>query len=146
MNRRVREINSSKLENNTPALAAKSRKPYSPPALEQYGDLDALTHGGMSNNPNDGGPGGPATKLPCWIAEVLYGADDPRTRLLRTWLVRVYSHTAVGAPVVALYRACGQRVARWASRSALLRRMLTPFFDAGVAAALRHYTLAARSI
>jgi hypothetical protein len=70
--------------------------------------------------------------------------DDHRTLLLRVWLTRVYSRTAIGSAVVALYSAIGKRMARWASRSALLRRILTPLFDAGVTAALRHYTLAAR--
>jgi hypothetical protein len=82
--------------------------------------------------------------MACWIAEVLYGVDDNRTHLLRAWLTRVYARTTVGSAIVALYRAFGKRVARWARRSALLRRVLTPLFDAGVAAALRHYTLAAR--
>jgi hypothetical protein len=109
--------------------------------LEEYGDLSALT---MSAGSGSGdGTGGAATHV-CWIAEVLYGADDNRTHLLRAWLNGVYARTTVGTAVVALYRAFGKRVARWTRRSAMLRRMLTPLFDAGVAAALRHYRLAAR--
>ena len=130
------------LSNAKPAPAKKTRKLYSSPVLELYGDLDALTLA-VGNGSGDG-MGGTSSRNPCWIAEVLYGADDHRTRLLRAWLTRVYSRTTMGSAVVALYRACGERVARWARRSALLRRMLTPVFDAGVAAALRHYALLAR--
>lgn len=139
---RNRNVDNSKaLSDEKPAPAKKALKAYSSPVLEQYGDLEALTKGtGAGSGEGTGGP----MSMVCWIAEVLYGADDNRTHLLRAWLTRVYSRTAMGSVVVALYRAFGVRVARWARRSALLRRMLTPLFDAGVAAALRHYTLAAR--
>jgi hypothetical protein len=120
----------------------RKKKIYRPPALQHFGSIDALTLGGQGGAGD--AHGGPNTKTPCWIAEVLYGVDDHRTHLLRSWLNGVYARTTIGSAVVAVYRACGERVARWVRRSALLRRMLTPLFDAGVAAALRHYTFAAR--
>jgi hypothetical protein len=141
MNQTKRNVISSKaVSDEKPVPVNKARKVYRSPVLEQYGDLGALTRGGGGHG-NDA-PGG-FTKV-CWIAEVLYGPDDHRTLVLRKWLTSVYSRTTIGSAVVALYRASGERVARWARRSALLRRMLTPLFDAGVTAALRHYSLAAR--
>lgn len=124
-----------------PAPAQKARKAYSTPVLEQYGDLDALT---LSNPGGSGdGMGGP-NSMSCWIAEALYGVNDHRTHLLRKWLNTVYSRTLVGSVVMAMYRAFGVRIAGWTRRSAMLRRILAVPFDAGVTAALRHYTLAAR--
>ncbi len=143
MHRTKRNVVSSEaVSDKKPAPVKRSRRPYSSPVLEHYGDLDALTLN-VGNGSGDMG-GGTASKNPCWIAEVLYGVDDNRTLLLRAWLTRVYARTAMGAAVVALYRACGQRVARVARRSAWLRRVLTPLFDAGVTSALRHYAMAAR--
>lgn len=137
-----RTTHSRSVSDTRPAPAGRTRKVYHAPVLEEYGDLDDLT---LANGNGSGdGAGGAMSKNPCWIAEVLYGVDDHRTHLLRAWLTGVYARTAVGAPVVALYRVCGERVAGWARRSAVLRRLLTPLFDGGVAAALRHYTLAAR--
>ena len=75
----------------------------------------------------------------CWIAEVLYGADDPRTHLLRMWLVDVYSKTAVGSIVVALYKLFGRELSTLVRRSSLLRRMLRPVFEAGLVRAHRHF-------
>ena len=143
MHLRKRNMDSSKpVSDEKPVPAKKGRKTYSSPVLEQYGDLDALTLNVGSGSGD--GMGGPSSKNVCWIAEVLYGVNDHRTHVLRAWLTRVYSRTTTGSAVVALYRACGMRVARWARRSGLLRRILTPLFDAGVTAAVRHYTLAAR--
>ncbi len=138
-----RNVISSKAgSDEKPAPVTKAKKIYRSPVLEQYGDLEALTMGGGGHG-NDA-PGGFSFGVPCWIAEVLYGVDDHRTHLLRAWLNRVYCRTTTGSVVVALYRACGKRVARWARREALLRRILARPFDAGVTVALRHYTLAAR--
>jgi hypothetical protein len=125
-----------------PAPVTKAKKAYHAPVLEQYGDLESLTKG-VGNGSGDG-TGGPMSMNTCWIAEVLYGVDDSRTLVLRRWLANTYSRTMTGSVVVALYRAFGKRVASWVRRSALLRRVLIPLFDAGVTAALRHYTLAAR--
>jgi hypothetical protein len=134
-------ITSKAVSDEKRAPVTGARKVYRSPVLEQYGDLEALTKGtGTGSGEGTGGP----MSMVCWIAEVLYGVDDSRTLLLRRWLTNVYSGTTIGSVVVALYRAFGVRVAGWARRSSLLRRMLAPLFDAGVTAALRHYTLAAR--
>ena len=127
--------------NENPAPAQKARKAYSTPVLEQYGDLDALT---LSAGAGSGDGMGGAASMTCWIAEALYGVNDNRTHLLRRWLNREYARTLPGAAVMAMYRAFGKPIAGWARRSAVLRRLLMPLFDAGVAAALRHYALAAR--
>ena len=124
-----------------PAPAQKARKTYGTPVLEEYGDLGALT---LSVGAGSGDGAGGASSMTCWIAEALYGVDDHRTHLLRKWLNTVYSRTLVGSVVMAMYRAFGVRIAGWTRRSAMLRRILAVPFDAGVAAALRHYTLAAR--
>lgn len=143
MHSRNRNVDNGKaMSDEKPASAKMARKVYNSPVLEQYGDLGALTMGGSGAGADV--PGAGPNSMMCWIAEALYGVDDNRTHLLRKWLNNVYSRTTIGSAVVALYRAFGERVAGWARRSALLRRMLTPLFDAGVSAALRHYTLAAR--
>ena len=144
MHERKRNVIGSKaVSDDKPASTKKARKVYGAPILEQYGDLETLTKGPGTGS-GDGSPWSGLMSKPCWIAEALYGVNDNRTLLLRKWLAQVYSHTTVGSAVVALYRTFGVRVAGWARRSALLRRILSVPFDAGVAAALRHYTLAAR--
>lgn len=134
--------NLSKVLDEKAAPAQRAKKNYQTPVLEQYGDLDTLTKGGGGAG-NDGAGAG-TMSMACWIAEALYGVDDHRTHLLRKWLNTVYSRTLVGAVVMSMYRAFGVRIAGWTRRSAMLRRVLSVPFDAGVATALRHYTLAAR--
>jgi len=117
--------------------APEAKKPYSVPRLVKHGDLRKLTRGGRGRG-NDGGGPGAHTRI-CWIAEALYGAADPRTHLLRVWLVDVYSKTAVGAIVVGLYKLFGRELAALVRRSSLLRRMVRPFFEAGLVRAHRHF-------
>ena len=114
--------------------AAEPKKPYSAPRLVKYGDLRQLTRGGTGRRRDGTG----RTRI-CWIAEVLYGADDPRTHLLRMWLVDVYSKTAIGSIVVALYKLFGRELSALVRRSSLLRQMLRPVFDAGLVRAHRHF-------
>ena len=116
----------------------REKRPYEAPKLLEYGELQKLTRG-VDNGSGDSGPSSLSTKAPCWIAEVLYGENDPRTHVLRAWLNREYSQTAVGAVVVAIYRAVGQRVAALARSSAVLCRVLRPLFDCGLRRAQRHY-------
>ena len=121
--------------------APEPKKPYSTPRLVKYGDLRQLTRGNHGFISDAGAA--TASRLgrganPCWIAEVLYGADDPRTRLLRMWLVDVYSKTPVGSMVVAVYRKFGREIAALAKRSSLLRGILRPVFEAGLVRAHRH--------
>lgn len=132
-----------KTREGTPAhKAPEPKKPYSAPRLVKYGDLRQLTRGTHGFRSDVGGPtpsrpGRPPN--PCWIAEVLYGAEDPRTHLLRMWLVDVYSKTPVGAMVVAVYRKFGPEMAALAKRSSLLRGILHPVFEAGLVRAQKHF-------
>jgi hypothetical protein len=125
-----------KTREGTPAhKAPEPKKPYSAPRLVKYGDLRQLTRGGRGRL---GDGMGTHTRV-CWIAEALYGADDPRTHLLRMWLVDVYSKTAIGSVVVALYNLLGRELSVLVRRSSLLRRMLRPVFEAGLVRAHRHF-------
>ena len=127
-----------KTREGTPAhKAPEPKEPYSAPRLVKYGDLRQLTRGGRGRR-NDTGGAGTHTRI-CWIAEALYGAADPRTHLLRMWLVDVYSKTAIGSIVVALYRLVGRELSVLVRRSSLLRRMVRPVFEAGLARAHRHF-------
>jgi hypothetical protein len=138
----LKEANLVKTREGTPAHndAPEPKKPYSAPRLVKYGDLRQLTRGSHGFK-SDGGAGTPTKpgRGPCWIAEVLYGAEDPRTHLLRMWLVDVYSKTSVGSMVVAVYRKFGREMAALAKRSSLLRGLLRPVFEAGLVRAHRHF-------
>jgi hypothetical protein len=119
--------------------APEPKKPYSAPRLIKYGDLQQLTRGGHGFRADVGGPTpSKPGRGPCWIAEVLYGAEDIRTHLLRMWLVDVYSKTPVGSMVVAVYRKFGPEMAALAKRSSLLRGILRPVFEAGLVRAHRY--------
>lgn len=125
-----------KTREGTPAhKGPEPKKPYSAPRLVKYGDLRQLTRGGGGRRADVG----PTRTRICWIAEVLYGAADPRTHLLRMWLVDVYSKTAIGSIVVALYKLFGRELSALVRRSSLLRRMVRPVFEAGLVRAHRHF-------
>ena len=125
-----------KTREDTPAQnTPKPKKPYSAPRLVKYGDLRQLTRGSHGRKSD----GVVSPSKPCWIAEVLYGADDPRTHLLRIWLVDVYSETAVGSIVVAVYSRFGRELSALVRRSSLLRGVLRPVFEAGLVRAQRHF-------
>lgn len=68
----------------------------------------------------------------CWIAESIYGTDDPRTHLLRFWLNGPFSETRGGAAVMAVYHAIGRPVAWISRRSLIVRGALRPLFDAAL--------------
>jgi hypothetical protein len=65
----------------------------------------------------------------CWIAEVLYGAADPRTQLLRAWLTVVYDERRRGWMFVALYRRFGRGTAALIARGLLPRQVFEAVFD-----------------
>lgn len=71
-------------------------------------------------------------KMPCWIAEAIYGQDDIRVLSIRAWLVQEYEHTFVGRVVVGVYRLVGRPVAFLVKRSSLLQRLFKPLFDAAL--------------
>lgn len=65
----------------------------------------------------------------CWIAEAIYGADDPRTHLVRAWLNGPFRMTTFGNFVMAMYLTFGKSIAFFVRRFAPLRWMLKPLFD-----------------
>jgi hypothetical protein len=124
----------SESEKPTDVPPQPSRKPYSPPNVISYGHVKDITQGGGGTK-NDGGGAAPHTKA-CWIAEALYGVDDPRTHLLRAWVTAVYDERRPGWMFVALYRVFGQATARLITHGVLPRGLFQPLFDALVEKAL----------
>jgi hypothetical protein len=58
----------------------------------------------------------------CWIAEALFGADDPRTHLLRFWINQVWARESIlGCIFAYLYSRFGERLARVVKRNRALR-------------------------
>ena len=106
------------------------RKPYTPPRLVPYGHVkDIIQGGGGKKSDATGTPPGGNSKS-CWIAEQLYGVDDPRTWLLRAWLARVYDERGRGWRFVALYNRYGFTTARAIARGYLPRAPFRVVFDA----------------
>jgi len=112
------------------------RKSYSPPRLVYYGDVTKLTRGAGGGTGDHGGH----TKLPCWIAEVLYGVDAPRTRLVRAWLTESYGRRdLIGRIVVPLYSRFGVTVAGLLRRCPVLQSIFRPLFYRAVKRAHQEY-------
>ncbi len=65
----------------------------------------------------------------CWIAEAIYGIDNPRTHLVRAWLNGPFKQTVLGSAVMWTYVKIGRHVASVVRRSNVLRRVLEPLFD-----------------
>ena len=122
----------SESQKGSNGTAPPARKPYSPPRLVDYGHVKDIVQGGtgMAGDSPD------HSKVPCWIAEVLYGAADPRTRLLRGWLTTIYEERRPGWIFVALYRAFGRRTAALIGRGLLPRQVFQALFDTLVEKAL----------
>ncbi len=79
-----------RLRNGDAAKSPATRKPYRRPHLVSYGHVkDVIQGGGGMMSDAAGTPPGGKSKG-CWIAEVLYGVEDPRTLLLRAWLSAAY--------------------------------------------------------
>jgi hypothetical protein len=68
----------------------------------------------------------------------LYGVDDPRTLLVRSWVTFIYDERRPGWMFVALYRTFGRATANLISRGILPRRLFRPLFDALLEKALMH--------
>jgi hypothetical protein len=106
------------------------RKPYTQPRVVSYGHVkDIIQGGGGKKSDATGTPPGGNSKS-CWIAEELYGVDDPRTWLLRAWLARVYDERGRGWQFVALYRRYGLTTAQAIARGYLPRTLFRVVFDA----------------
>jgi hypothetical protein len=112
------------------------RKPYAPPKLVSYGHVKDIIRGGggMMSDAAGTPPGG--NSKPCWIAETLYGVDDPRTLLLRAWLSVAYDERRSGWPLIAAYRRLGRTTAGWIRRGYLPRALFRRGFDAMLGKAL----------
>jgi hypothetical protein len=120
------------------------KKRYSPPQLVYYGDITKLTRGG-GGTAGDGG--GAMSMIPCWIAEVLYGVDAPRTRLVRTWLLESYKRrNFIGRIAVPIYARVGVRVASVLRSWPVLRAAFRPVFDLAVQRAYREFANRAASL
>lgn len=73
----------------------------------------------------------------CWIAEAIYGVDDPRTHLVRAWLNGPFKATKIGSIVMKLYLKYGERIAEKVKKSKTLKAVLKPLFDMALGCALR---------
>lgn len=118
-------------QKNSDGTAPPARKPYSPPRLVAYGHVKDIVQGGTGM-----GSDAPDHSKVCWIADVLYGAADPRTHLLRAWLTVIYDERRPGWMFVALYRTFGRSTAVLIKRGLLPRRAFHVLFDMLVEKAL----------
>jgi hypothetical protein len=102
----------------------KPRKPYTPPRLVSYGHVKDIVQG------NDGGMSDtPGTTRMCRVAEVLYGAADARTLLLRGWFTAVHAERRPGWLLVEMYRRAGPRAAALLEAGRLPRALFLPLFN-----------------
>lgn len=113
------------------------RKPYAPPRLISYGHVKDIVQG------SSGAKGDAGSTKSCWIAEALYGADDPRTILLRSWLTAIHDARQRGWMFVELYRRCGPTVASLIRNGRLRRGAFLPLFDR---LAVKAFDVSARTI
>lgn len=111
------------------------KKPYTRPSLICYGKFKDLVQG--VNGTKSDGAGQPRSRSGCWIAEVLYGIDDPRTHLVRAWLRRAAARRFGWRVFAAVYAAVGQQAAPLIARSRILRACVAPIFSNLVARASR---------
>jgi len=85
--------------------------------------------------------------IPCWIAEVLYGIDAPRTKLVRAWLTESYERRdLIGRIVVPLYTRFGVTVAGLLRRRPVLQSVFRPLFYRAVKRAHQEYAERAVSL
>jgi hypothetical protein len=69
----------------------------------------------------------------CWIAEAIWGVNDPRTHLVRYWLNNIWAaKSGIGRAVMFVYR----KIGRWVARKPKLVTMLKPLFRLALKRAL----------
>ena len=112
------------------------RKPYAPPRLVSYGHVKDIIQGGGGKKSDAGAAKGAGNSKGCWIAEALYGVEDPRTLLLRAWLSVAYEERRGGWWFIALYQEFGRATADLIYRGYLPRQLFRPLFDVLVDKAL----------
>src|SRR5579859_7781601 len=106
------------------------KKKYEGPRLVCYGTVAKLTRGGAGRGADFRGHGSHSKH--CWIAEVIYGVDAPRTQLVRAWLTECYERReAWSLIVVPLYRRFGQRIAAFLQSFPVFKSAFRPLFDLG---------------
>lgn len=116
------------------------KKKYENPRLVCYGTVAKLTRGNAGGGAD--GTGHPHTKH-CWIAEVIYGVDAPRTQLVRAWLTECYERREPWSRIVVpLYSRFGQRIAAFLRSYPAFKGVFRPLFDLGVRRAHRDRTVA----
>lgn len=87
-----------------------------------------------SGNNNTTGTGFPYPT--CWIAETLWGVDDPRTHLVRHWLNTSFVQTKFGSFVMKMYEKYGRKVAAFLRAFPLAKFLFRPFFDRALSKAV----------
>jgi hypothetical protein len=85
--------------------------------------------GGIIDSALQGAGTGAGLAAACWIAEAIYGTDDARTHLLRSWLNREFEERWYGRVVMAGYRRFGQSIAGAIRRFRPLGWVFRPLFD-----------------
>jgi hypothetical protein len=95
-----------------------------------------IIQGGGGKKFDTGGSPGAGNSKGCWIAEALYGVEDPRTLLLRAWLSEAYDERRPGWQFIGLYTRFGRQTADLIYRGYLPRILFRPLFDVLVAKAL----------
>ena len=119
------------------------KKKYQGPQLVCYGSVAQLTRGGGGGGKDTDGF---HTKV-CWIAEVIYGVDAPRTQMLRAWLTECYGRREPWSLVVVpLYSRFGERIAAFLRSYPAFKVLFRPLFDLGVRRAHRDRTAALLAI
>lgn len=86
--------------------------------------------GGLLGNPKIFG---------CWIAEVLFGANDARTLLVRRWLNQEFAKSLIGKAVMKVYLRFGERIAGSIRECAMAKRALRPVFNLALNRAVMFY-------
>ena len=110
--------------NKTPdSNSVSRRKPYASPRLVSYGHVKDIVQGNAGDKPDSG------TTMMCRVAEALYGADDPRTLLIRGWLTAIHAERRRGWRLVALYRRWGGAMSALIRMGCLPRRTILRLFD-----------------
>lgn len=105
--------------------------------VASYGPWNALIQGAAGAASSALMPGGAITKaIPCWVAEAIYGVDDPRTHLVRAWLNGGFRRRPLGMVAMAAYMRFGQRVARLVRALPILQHALRPLFDRAASKAM----------
>lgn len=132
-------LSSQVLGQETGQESEAGKKKYENPRLVCYGTVTKLTKGGGHGH---GDTGGNHTKT-CWIAEVLYGVDAPRTQLIRVWLTECYERREPWSLIVVpLYSRFGERIAAFLRSYPAFKGLFRPVFDLGITMAHRDRTAA----